>query len=797
MQPTLRSCLPEFERQLSELEQLASQSAVHRKKFEFAVNQFRRFLLCFSQDAKDDPITPDQEAAYRSILDILRELHQLLCQYQLHCWSHTTLENPCNSVATTLCQLTSRLQKLALKLHENSSKAFEIDSPQWMQYHILDLRGIAASFNQYIQNCAEDDPVADLINERLDSVNTYLKQYENETINSGLRVFSPIPVIYQKWQVNLDDFEVIKEIGAGVSSHVFYGKYKKTDQEVAIKRLKFKKLSGLKLASFQREVSVLATCCHPCLIGFVGATDTPPFCIVTEWMPNDTLYHDLHKHHKLDTTMRTIAAFDIARGMQELHSKHIIHRDLKSLNVLLDKDYHVHICDFGFSRGAGEEQLYTQNVGTPHWMAPELLDSSHSYNYKVDVYAYGIVLWEIMTCQLPYSGLESTQIIAQVMMNDLRPSIPESTNGPLRDLTTSCWDRNPDRRPTFDEIIRRFQTNEITLNGADKEMFVKYMEEKIGKVGMKQAAIEDKISQVNDDEAALQDLIDFLEKNGLPNDLVYKCWETVERNVDGPPKNVGRAAAFFLTTAVKTKAAAVIRMLPAGSVPAKLLMPVIELIPSGLSEFDADITIAACKNGAADVCVVYVVNQTYLKLAMEVVSQQGASPSLKAAVADRCVQCLSSNDHALIMAATRCLIGIGDARRISCNLIENCLKSDDDQLRNCMIVAAAASASTGSQLSIDIIDTVFQEMSEGSEIAEATLVAACKSPHSAIQVVNRIAFLEHIPRSFALRIMLLAAQYDEVRPVISVALQMIKMEDETDQFLIEAYNKLKKCIPNV
>jgi serine/threonine protein kinase len=84
-------------------------------------------------------------------------------------------------------------------------------------------------------------------------------------------------------------------------------------------------------------------------------------------MAGGTLYTEIHKNKKLNATQLTIATFDIARGMQFLHSCSIIHRDLKSLNVLFDVDRRVHICDFGCSWTAGDEDaLMTQNVGTPH-----------------------------------------------------------------------------------------------------------------------------------------------------------------------------------------------------------------------------------------------------------------------------------------------------------------------------------------------------------------------------------------------------------------------------------------------
>ena len=489
-------------------------------------------------------------------------------------------------------------------------------------------------------------------------------------------------------------------------------------------------------------------------------------------MPGDSLYHELHKHHKLDATARTICAFDIARGVQFLHNKHIIHRDLKSLNVLLDANGRAKICDFGFSRDMGEEDLYTSNVGTPHWMAPELLASSSSYNSKIDVYAYGIVLWEIATGQLPYQGLESTQIIAQVMMNDLRPTIPDSMNGLLRDLITACWDRNPDRRPSFDEIIRRFQSGPIVLNGADREAFQQYMTEQIGNGPSKEVELENKLNTVQEDEAQLRDLIETLEHDGIPNDLVQRCWGTVEKYLSASPETVGRAAALFLPTTYKAKAAAVLRKLPPGSVPTKPLATAVELIPSGSVEFDADICVAACKNGAADVCVVYAMNPPYLKLALEIVAQQGAAPTLRAAVADRCVQCLSSPDSSMVCAAMRCLIGINDAKRITLSTLKTQLQSRDKALKNCTLVAAAAMSLSGVQMPVEVVDAVI-EMLDKEPFAVTVLVAACKSAQVAIQVVNRIAYGNPIKEETAMRILLISAQHEELRPAVMVALNRL------------------------
>ncbi|OHS96382.1 protein kinase atn1 [Tritrichomonas foetus] len=164
---------------------------------------------------------------------------------------------------------------------------------------------------------------------RLNSISDFLKQKKKEGASQRNREVSPKKNHYQSWRINFSDLTKKKEVGSGVSAIVYFKKNTRTQNEVAIKKLKFKKLSGSKLQSFQREKKILAQAEHPTILHFKKTTDTPPFCIVTEWKKNGSLYHDLHKHHRLKKTMRTIAMFDIARGKKILHSRQIIHRDLK------------------------------------------------------------------------------------------------------------------------------------------------------------------------------------------------------------------------------------------------------------------------------------------------------------------------------------------------------------------------------------------------------------------------------------------------------------------------------------
>ena len=776
-------CISTMQKILGELEQLAGQAAVHRKKFEYGVNQFRRFLVSFKNSTTIERFSPEQVNANRTFQQLLRELRDLICQHQLHCWAHPTLENPSNYVASTLTDIAGKLRKAGEVLSPESAKFFDPDAPQWLQYHLLDLKGIAASFKQYLAG-DPDEEVAELMTERLESVDAFITKYEHETVAPGMRVFSPIPVNYQSWRLNHEDLQEVKEIGSGMSAHVFYGFDKRDGKEVAIKKLKFAKLSGGELQAFQREVAVLATARHPTLLGFVGATDTPPFCIVTEWMAGGPLYHEIHKHKRLDPTMRTIVALDIARGMQFLHSKHIIHRDLKSLNVLLDGSGHAKICDFGFSRTADDEnQIMTQNVGTPHWMAPELLTSNKSYTYKVDVYAYGIVLWEIAAGKLPYSGMDSTQIIAQVLMENLRPVVPNHVNPKLRDLMVQCWDRDPDVRPTFDEIVRRIVKDRIMLEGADAAQFEKYIADNIGVSDLGQDLETRLEGDSCQNESALLDLIETLERDEIPVDLAPKCWSIVENNSNACPCTMGRAASLFLGTTERVKAAAVLRKLPPNSVPKNVMAKAVEALPTGIEELDRDLVIAACKNNAADVAAVYALLPSHIQLALEVISQHGVALTLKAAVADKCVQCLGSKDPAMICAAMRCLVGIGEAKRISVNLIKHSMTSENESVKNCGLIAGAAVALAGINLPEDMIDIALA-MDE-DKLRGTFLLAICHDPRGALHVVSRLAFKENCDPVLALKVLLISVRYEEVRPAIAVALTQLDLSAVKDRYSAE------------
>ena len=144
---------------------------------------------------------------------------------------------------------------------------------------------------------------------------------------------------------------------------------------------------------------------------FIAACKKPPvFCIITEYMAGGSLRKYLHQQepHSVPLNLVLKLALEISRGMQYLHSQGILHRDLKSENLLLGEDMCIKVADFGIScleSQCGSAKGFT---GTYRWMAPEMIKEKH-HTKKVDVYSFGIVLWELLTALTPFDNMTPEQ----------------------------------------------------------------------------------------------------------------------------------------------------------------------------------------------------------------------------------------------------------------------------------------------------------------------------------------------------------------------------------------------------
>jgi serine/threonine-protein kinase TNNI3K len=215
---------------------------------------------------------------------------------------------------------------------------------------------------------------------------------------------------------------------------------------------------------FKREALLHRNLRHPNIVLLLGYCKEPP-CILLELMQRGSLANVLHSSkYNTELTLELIMkiALDMSRGMEYLHSRSIIHRDLKSQNVLLDINWTAKISDFGLSKFIRPEKIQdlTLQIGTVPWMAPEVLQKQ-LYNEKADVYSYGIILWEMITKEKPYSELMWTHEIATSVIHGKRPKIPLDCPPILERLMKNCWQNNPNDRQNFSEITEILENDQL------------------------------------------------------------------------------------------------------------------------------------------------------------------------------------------------------------------------------------------------------------------------------------------------------------------------------------------------
>uniref|UniRef100_H2RWC6 non-specific serine/threonine protein kinase n=1 Tax=Takifugu rubripes TaxID=31033 RepID=H2RWC6_TAKRU len=262
------------------------------------------------------------------------------------------------------------------------------------------------------------------------------------------------------WEVHPREVTIQKRIGTGSFGTVFKGKW---HGDVAVKILKVTEPTPEQLQAFKNEMQVLRKTRHVNILLFMGYMTKPNFAIITQWCEGSSLYRHLHvTETKFDTMRRIDVARQTAQGMDYLHAKNIIHRDLKSNNIFLHEGWTVKIGDFGLatvkSRWSGSKQV-EQPSGSILWMAPEVIrmQDSNPYTFQSDVYAYGVVLFELMSGSLPYSNINNRdQIIFMVGRGYLSPDLTKifsTSPKSMKRLIVDCLKFKRDERPLFPQIL--------------------------------------------------------------------------------------------------------------------------------------------------------------------------------------------------------------------------------------------------------------------------------------------------------------------------------------------------------
>jgi len=273
--------------------------------------------------------------------------------------------------------------------------------------------------------------------------------------------------------VNYYDLDFDEKLAEGTFGHVYSGRWQ--EQEVAIKSIEGL-ISDRDREEFVREVKIMSRLRAPHIVQFyVACVEKKRMCLVMEYMPAGSLYEVLHK--KPDQwilwAQRFKIALDLSRGLFYLHSQGVLHRDLKSGNVLLDETHRAKISDFGLSRiDSGSVMTIRETSKALQWLPPEMHERGKAYTEASDVYSLGVILWELFTGKLPFEGVSDAEILSRVARGD-REQMTNQVPAGIRKIVDQCCQVITSSRPDVFEVIRDIEESGLqqTTDGqADYEI---------------------------------------------------------------------------------------------------------------------------------------------------------------------------------------------------------------------------------------------------------------------------------------------------------------------------------------
>lgn len=293
--------------------------------------------------------------------------------------------------------------------------------------------------------------------------------------------------------IKASDISLVSQLGSGAFGTVWLANY--LGKIVAVKKLSGSALSG-QLAEFFREASLMLSIAkHKHIVHVFGmCQDISALSLVMELVSGGSLDKYLKETYSSGKTvpgpLLHSLLLGIASGCEHLAGSGIVHRDLAARNVLITSDLTPKISDFGMSRALGDsskEGVTTTQIGPIRWMSPEAL--MQTYSEKSDVWAFGVICWECLTGQEPYTGMDLMQLAVKIRDEGytLEEFIPAWCPEYIKSLMKWCWSKKPTDRPSFSQIVQFL--NENAPAGAEKVQKVKALSRPLLKVNSKKSKV--------------------------------------------------------------------------------------------------------------------------------------------------------------------------------------------------------------------------------------------------------------------------------------------------------------------
>eukprot|EP01122_Echinamoeba_exundans_P006210 TRINITY_DN1706_c0_g1_i2.p1 TRINITY_DN1706_c0_g1~~TRINITY_DN1706_c0_g1_i2.p1 ORF type:complete len:625 (-),score=155.41 TRINITY_DN1706_c0_g1_i2:203-2077(-) len=247
-----------------------------------------------------------------------------------------------------------------------------------------------------------------------------------------------------------------RKIGEGAAGEVYIAKESRSGRNVAIKKMP---LNAQNMKLISTEIQIMKTSRHPNIVEFFDCFIVEKkLWVVMEYMGNGCLTEVLEQFDNGVAMNEAQIAFvcrENLRGLSYVHSMHRIHRDIKSDNILLGADGSVKIADFGYAAQLTQEKSKRATiVGTPYWMAPELI-RGQNYDQKVDVWSLGIMIMEMAEGEPPYMDFPPLRALFLITTKGIPPlKEPERWSEVFRDFVNKCLEKDIEKRPTADEMLK-------------------------------------------------------------------------------------------------------------------------------------------------------------------------------------------------------------------------------------------------------------------------------------------------------------------------------------------------------
>ena len=455
----------------------AQECVVYRASVAYILQQIKNFIQAI-QGLRNRQLNPPEIIALERFTGLMAHFSTVLPNLGAN-WVRSVLNWPATHVHEYIDSLRKSLIEICQLLSLKSDQIINYDPIQDQVNKIADFQHLKEALLQVQQKSISIDNAVDvqqLIETRLYSITRHLpKKKEEATAAASHHPSSeatPMDQLrsrldnaltqFRSIDIPEDDVIIGKALGSGGFGTVFIGTRISTGELIAVKEVRSDKLSISTWASLYAEVANMANLHHRYVLELVGAHIKEPYRIITRYCPGKSLFDRIHRspQHPLSPAKLTSLAYQVACGMQFLHSNGIVHRDLKTMNILLDESDAARIADFGLSGNMRDNKDLYGTLGTPHYTAPEVL-SRKRYGPKVDSYSYGIVLWEMETGLIPFRDKTHKEIIEHVVQRGWRLPLSKTVPEGLRRLITRCWSENPSERPEFEEIVNLFKKGEV------------------------------------------------------------------------------------------------------------------------------------------------------------------------------------------------------------------------------------------------------------------------------------------------------------------------------------------------